>query len=154
MPETRAPKSRAAYRRAYRARKAAARAPHVCPQCHQAFTVERSDARYCSEACRAEAWRAITHRHAEHRPDGWDIPANRLPSPGDRQGCLFEVRTEDRVLCGRPATWRVASCSNEARHLIAVDYRCEAHCPPDPHRPCDPDATCHRGTRCPAILIE
>jgi hypothetical protein len=142
-------KSRAAYLRAYRARTATPAVPHVCPACHKTFTVERSDARYCSEACRAEAWRAVTHRHVTHAPDGWVIPANESGA-GTRRGCAFEVRTKDRVFCGQVATWRRTSCRNEARQLIAITYRCDAHCPPSLRRPCDPEASCHRGARCPA----
>lgn len=145
-------KSRAAYRKAYRASKAASngpRLPHTCPQCHQAFTVERSDATYCSEACRARAWRLVTHRAVQHHPEGWIIPANRADA-GQPEWCGHELKAADRHFCGQPATWRLVSCTNATRTIPGGAYRCEAHCPPEMRRPCDPEAACYHGARCPA----
>jgi hypothetical protein len=137
--------TRAAYLRAYRARTAAPRLPHVCSQCQTAFAVERGDARYCSDACRAAAWRAITHRNLRHSPEGWVIPANEYGA-GERRACAFMVNQD---FCGRLATWLGLSCTNHTR-LIMLTYRCDAHCSPAMKAPCDPDAACHRTGRCPA----
>ena len=158
MAETTAPPkpSRAAYLRAYRARTATPREPHICPQCHQSFAVERSDARYCSEACRASAWRSITHRHVIHRLTGWKIPANQAGA-GKRRQCAFQF--SDHRFCRRPATWLMVSCRNEDRHLHALAYRCEEHARCKEYgghgavlaeKPtCDAEAACHTGAPCP-----
>jgi hypothetical protein len=143
-------KSRAAYLRAYRARTAAPPASHRCPQCRTTFTVERADARYCTEACRAAAWRAITHRRLEHNPDGWVRPANEYGG-GARRTCLF--RFDDHTFCPQLATWLALSCRNGSHHLILLDYRCDEHCEPALRRPCHPDAACHRRGRCPLTAV-
>jgi hypothetical protein len=148
MPDTTRPTSRAAYLRAYRARHAAAAVPHVCPHCHTAFPVERSDARYCSDACRAAAWRPVAHRGIKHRSDGWLIPANESGA-GDPRLCDFV--NKDRTFCCRPATWAATSCRNADHHLVAVTYRCDEHCTRAQRAGvCDRNAACHRGARCPA----
>ena len=148
MPKTKTTKNRAAYLRAYRAARATPAAPVHCRCCHAEFAVERSDARYCSDSCRAAAWRPITHRHAEHSPDGWVIPANQSGA-GGRQRCAHVL--PDRTFCWQPATWLGMSCTNRHRHGVFLDYRCETHV--EQPWACDADAACHRGARCPARAV-
>lgn len=121
-----------------------------CGWCGQTFDPERSDARHCSDACRAAAWRAITHRAHVHHPAGWQIPAHEwTPHPDRQQRC---THIEDGACCEQPARWRVAHCTNHTRNHPGIFYRCDEHIGADELEPCDSDAACHRHSPCPAHL--
>jgi hypothetical protein len=114
--------SRAEYQRQRRAAKRAQepRPDHLCEACGEVFEPLRSDARFCSAACRAARWRPITH-HTRH------------PESDGAHTCLHGALSG--VPCGAPATWRHESARNVDLGIVSVGYYCEAHidthCPPD-----------------------
>jgi hypothetical protein len=136
MSDVTTPKpSRAEYQRARRAAikaAAAASAVHVCELCGQPFTAERRDARHCTDACRAAAWRRIRHR----------ITA---PITGER--CFYFDQHGTR--CAKPATTMLVSVSNDTRHLGFSAPWCDEHLP----ELTECDADCARSTGCPAPLL-
>jgi hypothetical protein len=118
--------SRAEYLRAYRAARRAEREQriHLCEGCGQPFTPQRSDARFCSNACRAATWRPITHHAAQHRPDGIPFEPNEYGYPGLRT-CMHEDASRKR--CQQAATWQHDSLRNQERHLISHAFYCDEH---------------------------
>jgi hypothetical protein len=64
--EQRKAKQRAQYKR-YRQEKLARRSPQRCESCGTEFKRTRTDARYCSNACRQRAHRAVTDKSSEVR---------------------------------------------------------------------------------------
>jgi hypothetical protein len=94
--------------RAYRADPPRPRAQHprVCERCGEIFTAARSDARYCSAACRAAAQR---NRHIwAHDPDGYGQP------------CHSQIFGTG---CTAVATWRHAMAPTP--HLVT--FWCKRH---------------------------
>ena len=156
MPETTTKTAdRAAYMRAYRARKAAeapAAEPTPCKHCGEPLKARRG-ALFCSSSCRWKHWSRITHRSAVRDPAGWIIPANRSGA-GGLEKCSHTDQLPDgnATFCREPATWWVMSHRNEESGMFWYRYWCEEHAPqhPDTLGPCDPEAACHRGAVCPA----
>jgi hypothetical protein len=119
--------------RARRAAKRQARPDHVCEACGTTFTPRRSDARFCSAACRAAKWRPITHQTLEHHPEGLAVPENRF-GRGELETCSHMVGENDRgsgVFCSDTATWKHLQVTNNNTHggsaLIAANVYCDGH---------------------------
>jgi hypothetical protein len=67
-------KDPAGYMREYRAARRRPIEPRLCEQCHHSFTPQRSDARYCGDACRAAARRTrvdVKWLQIIHLKNGW-----------------------------------------------------------------------------------
>lgn len=140
--------NRAEYQRQRRARMRAERQPYTCAQCGTPFDPEMSNARFCSDACRAAAWREITHRASRRAETGWQYDVNESGYPGVHRCIHYDGVTS----CGQPATWLTLSVRNEQRHLAGASWWCDDHVPADRLEPCDKDASCHGGAECPVIV--
>jgi hypothetical protein len=110
--------NRAEYLRQYRAARRAerpVRPDHVCEGCGQTFGSQRTDARFCSEACRAARWRPINH-HAV------------LEYRGTKELCSRQVNAPSGpfALCDAPAKYRHESMRNRDR-VLNYEYLCAEH---------------------------
>jgi hypothetical protein len=104
--------SRAEYLRNYRAARREQRPEHICENCGNSFQSRRSDARFCSAACRAAHWRPISHHALQQHTPG-------------KQTCIHQ--TGPSSFCGQAATWRHDQVRNDARNLTLHGYYCDKH---------------------------
>jgi hypothetical protein len=65
----------------------------VCRSCRELFTAKRSKARYCSDACRARAWKerppAATRTRSRHKPSGLQLTRDKAMAAAKRAVFLF-----------------------------------------------------------------
>lgn len=125
----------------------AERHPYTCALCGTAFAPEMGNARFCSDSCRATAWRRITHRANCRVETGWPYAANQYGYPGVHV-CVY---SDGGTFCGQPATWLTVDVRNEHRHLAGASWWCDNHVPAEALEPCDKDASCHGAAECPAL---
>jgi hypothetical protein len=108
--------SRAEYQRQRRAAQRTPLPDHRCEGCGTRFTPKRTDARFCTAACRAAKWRPLRH-HAV------------LPYRGHKELCSH--LDEMGEFCHAPAVYRHEFVVNETRrgkgHLLLYEYLCAEH---------------------------
>jgi hypothetical protein len=105
----------AEYMRAWRARRRAPAADHECVECHARFKPKRTDAAFCSPACRSAYWAKVRYDALNHHADS-------------RHTCMQSV-DEQGTRCGAPAPWRWQWVRNPWRHVGSELWVCEAHAP-------------------------
>lgn len=123
------PTSRAEYHRARRAAQRANRPDHICEGCGAAFTPQRSDARFCTPACRAARWRPITHTAVHHHPDGYQLKRSRFGYPGP-EPCVQQIGEDadgHPIYCEQPTYWLHQWSHNDSRHLVQYEHYCDEH---------------------------
>jgi hypothetical protein len=127
-------KNPAEYMRTRRAEAKTPQDPHDCPVCRKSFVPLRSDARFCSDACRAADRRG---RHTvcewQYNPGGWweswssstELDGTQTvlsahnecsPLPGDGQ-------------CLNPAVWARQYFNHHTPHLVTGQKYCDTHKP-------------------------
>jgi hypothetical protein len=106
-------KNSAAYMREYRAARRQPIEPRPCERCHQDFTPARSDARYCSDACRAAARRGRVDVTWRHNPTGWLVD----------DPCSSVVFGSG---CTAPTTWEKSQFYH-GTGMERVSYWCDDH---------------------------
>ena len=102
-------KDPAAYMRDYRADRRRPIQPRPCERCHVSFTPQRSDARYCGDACRAAA-----------RRNRVDVKWLRIINLKNNKGCA------------EPGCGAIDARWSEVRHHVGtgqtdVSYWCDEH---------------------------
>jgi hypothetical protein len=113
------------YMRARRvaAREAADILEYECPICHEPFTPDRSDARFCSDACRAaDRRRRITITEWIHSPDGW---LGRQGGPDEYRPAICDHNMTDE--CHATVTWCRQKFNHPQPHLIYTSFLCDNH---------------------------
>jgi hypothetical protein len=116
------------YMRAYRAAQREARdiLEVDCEVCGKTFRPARSDARYCSDACRAAARRArVTLTDWIHNPHGYTVAQG---GPGQRRPayCQGENISAGQV-CRGLAVWCRQRFDHPTPHLVTSEFLCDAH---------------------------
>jgi hypothetical protein len=116
-------KDAAAYMRQYRAARRQPVEPRSCERCRQDFTPARSDARYCSDACRAAARRERVDVTWRHNPAGWPAVSG-ATRPDPCASVVFGSGCEARP------TWQKTQVYH-ADALERVSHWCDDHKPDD-----------------------
>lgn len=128
-------KNQAEYMRRRRAEAKQPRDPFTCPVCHTEFTPQRSDARFCSDACRAADRRG---RHTvcewQHNPAGWWEIWSSSRNPDDGTLIVHSANNQCRPLpgehqCLNPAVWARQYFNHHTPHLVTGERCCDRHKP-------------------------
>jgi hypothetical protein len=118
--------NRAAYMRAYRARQKP-RNERACGFCGERWVPDQGHAQYCSDACRAAAWRERRTVTVTYEAEGFPIPANTYDLEARERagyyGCVAGLHS-DAGVCRGLAVYCVATTRNaRRRHLRCLLLR-------------------------------